>query len=157
MQDAITLNLPSTPWAYAIIVAYCVALLLTYPLMLFPAVRITEQAATGTLGLKSGSELARTWKRNSFRTLFVATTITVAWASSTQLNNLVSLVGAFSCTPLAFIFPALFHLRLVGGSWPTRASNVVIIVLGIGVFFFSTYQTIAGWGESVVNPCPYSS
>ena len=50
--DAVTLSLPGTWWAYGIMGAYCVALALTYPLMLFPVLRIAERAAARPLGLR---------------------------------------------------------------------------------------------------------
>ena len=50
--DAVTLSLPGAWWAYGIMGAYCVALALTYPLMLFPVLRIAERAAARPLGLR---------------------------------------------------------------------------------------------------------
>ena len=45
VQDAVTLNLPKTAWSVAVIAGYCVALLFSYPLMMFPAMRVLEDAA----------------------------------------------------------------------------------------------------------------
>jgi proton-coupled amino acid transporter len=151
--DAVTLSLPGTWWAYGIMGAYCVALALTYPLMLFPVLRIAERAAARPLGLRAGSAAARTWKRNGVRAAVVAATLAVAYLGAPQLDNLVALVGCFACTPLAFIFPAWFHMRLAPRTLFTDATNGAIIVLGVGVFCFSTYEAIAGWAVVAVNPC----
>jgi len=153
MADAITLNLPRVWWAYAIMGGYCVALAFTYPLMLFPAVRILEKALgrAGLLGRDAGGFAAR---RNGVRALIVGTTLAISLLGAEQLNNFVSLIGAFCCTPLAFIYPCLFHLRLLPEApRAVRASNWAIIVVGVGVFFFSTYQAINTWSVSPINPC----
>jgi len=157
MQDAITLNLPSVWWAYVLIAAYCLALVFSYPLMLFPVVKIGEKGAASCLRLNEGSRNARLWKRNGFRAGIVALTLLVAYAGSSQLDNLVALVGSFSCAPLAFIFPCLFHLRLIEQTLLSRISNILIVVLGVGVVIFSTWQAIAGWAIVSINPCPHSS
>ena len=151
--DAVTLSLPATWWAYGIMGAYCVALALTYPLMLFPVLRIAERAAAQPLGLRAGSALARTWKRNGLRSAVVASTLLIAYLGAPQLDNLVALVGCFACTPLAFIFPAWFHMRLAPRTLFTDATNGAIIVLGVAVFCFSTYEAIAGWAVVAINPC----
>lgn len=153
VQDAITLNLPAVWWAYMVIGAYCIALLFSYPLMLFPVNRILEKGAGEWLRLRTGSHTAQTWKRNAFRCGVVALTLLVAWVGSSELDNLVALVGAFACTPLAFIFPALFHLRLVEQSTFSKAVNIVIIIFGCGVMIFSTWQAIAGWSVAEVDTC----
>lgn len=150
LQDAITLNLPRVWWTYVILAAYCVALVFSYPLMLFPAVKILERGVASYLWNAASDEK---WKRNMFRTAIVAATLLVSYLGSSQLTNLVSLVGCFCCTPLAFIFPALFHYRLVGGSLCMRLSNIVIAIFGIAVFIFSTYQAIATWSISTIDAC----
>ena len=154
--DAITLSLPAVWWAYAIMAGYCVALALTYPLMLFPVLRIAERAAAGPLRLREGSLAVRTAKRNALRSAVVATTLAVAYLGAPQLDNLVALVGCFACTPLAFVFPALFHARLVPRTRYYDVTNGAIIALGVAVFFFSTYEAIAGWSVAQINPCPHA-
>ena len=153
MQDAVTLNLPRVWWSYAIIGGYCLALTFSYPLMLFPAIRIIEKALMRgkLLGRDEDGFVAR---RNVVRAGIVAATLGVSLAGAEQLNNFVSLIGCFCCTPLAFIYPCLFHLKLVPKAplW-VRTSNWAIMVLGLGIFVFSTYQAIATWSVSPINPC----
>lgn len=36
----------------------------------------------------------------------MAVTLLVAYLGAPQLDNMVALIGAFCCTPIAFIFPA---------------------------------------------------
>ncbi len=212
LQDAVTLNLPRTWWSLLVTAGYCVALLFSYPYMLFPAVAILEAAAEphimpagwaaarrkssggakegggggsrrGTeeealaLALNSGGSgeegegeeaeegedesaapagggLSVMWRRNLFRAAVVAVTLLVAYLGSEQLDNFVSLIGCFCCTPLAFIYPSLFHVKLLPNapSW-SRALDWAIVAFGAGVLVFSTYEAIAGWSIQTINPC----
>lgn len=151
MQDSVTLDLPRAWWAYLIIAGYCLALVFSYPLMLFPAVKILEATLGGSI-LAPGTGL--TWRRNVVRCGIVCTTLLVSYLGLDQLSNMVALVGCFCCTPLAFIYPCVFHLRLLpDASRLSKAVDVAIIAFGIGVFVFSTYQSINTWTLSTVNAC----
>lgn len=194
MQDSVTLNLPRVWWAYLIQAGYCLALTFSYPLMLFPAVKILEKAAMPWItwahssaargSSKAGDRLADhahadgdingdgavsaagatiakpgalKWRKNVFRGVVVAVTLLIAYVGSEQLDNFVSLVGCFCCTPLAFIYPCWFHLKLIGGKrklslWE-KFSDVAIIIFGCGVLVFSTYEAIAGWSIATIDPC----
>jgi solute carrier family 36 (proton-coupled amino acid transporter) len=195
MEDAVTLNLPRVWWSYLITGGYCVALLFSYPLMLFPAVRILERAAAPYLFVVSGKEAGASllmnggggggeeeeaassppskqspaatsmsgrplpkghfkWRRNAYRAGIVFVTLLVAYVGSEQLDNFVSLIGCFCCTPLAFIYPSLFHLRIVkGASLFSKAVDVAVLLFGVGILVFSTYEAIAGWSVVAINPC----
>lgn len=120
---------------------------------MFPAIRIIEKfaARAGVLGPDAQGFVAR---RNALRAAIVATTLGIALAGSEQLNNFVSLIGALACTPLAFIYPCWFHLRLhPGASLWMRASNWAIIAMGAAVTVWSTWQAIATWGVSPIDAC----
>lgn len=232
VADAVTLNLPKTAWAELIVAGYCVALALSYPLMLFPAMRIIEDAAmpylfpaaaraeaavrsklaaaalaraagvesdgasfaaasddeedddsgkepddsdreasgsaidssdsAALLGAAALTVSGRTdagvkWKKNIFRAAVVAITLLVAYVGASQLDNFVSLIGAFCCTPIAFIFPAWFHAVLVAGPRGDRSAafiDWVIVGLGVAIGCFSTYIAVSGWSSSTFDPCP---
>ena len=155
VQDTITLNLPHVWWSYCLTAGYCLALAFSYPLMLFPAVRVLEEAAAPCLfagqgggalaALQAASDAASAaaeaeggdggdgaageggallgaaaaaaaeeladealrrdtgwgmWKTNLFRSGVVAATLLVSYAGSSQLDNMVSIIGAFCCTPM---------------------------------------------------------
>jgi proton-coupled amino acid transporter len=180
MQDAVTLNLPAVWWSYLIIAGYCLALLFSYPLMLFPAVKILEKAAApylftwkrgarkgGGEGVEGGEggegqNVSRRppkgyfkWRRNVYRAGIVGVTLLVAYIGSEQLDNFVSLIGCFCCTPLAFIYPCLFHFMLVkDASRTSKVIDVLIMIFGAGILVFSTYEAIAGWSVATIDPCP---
>ena len=177
MQDAVTLNLPRVWWSWAVIAGYCLALAFSYALMLHPAIVIIEgllthygllpapttasphagepdvESSGGGGGGGGGAEQGM-WRRNAVRAGIVACTLGVSLAGASQLNNFVSLIGAFCCCPLAFLYPCIAHLRLVKGAGKlSKAADVAIICFGAGVFVFSSYQSIASWGASPITGC----
>jgi len=162
--DAITMSLPRVWWTYVIQAGYCLALTFSYPLMMHPAMKIMEKGVAPYIFESSSTSLEKRGdssfhlsqyvRSNIFRSFVVAITLLVALVGSTQLDNFVSLIGCFCCTPLAFIYPCYFHLKLVkNASQSARAVDWAIIIFGVGVFFFSTYEAIAGWSISVIDPC----
>jgi len=239
VADAVTLNLPRGElWAQAVVGAYMLALLFSYPYMLFPAIRILEDAAlpllfpaaaraeAGARAALAAAALARAggaesdgasfsreggeewegeagegegegagdgdgagagagagapadgadaallgaadfavsgradagakWRKNAFRAGVVAATLLVAYVGAPQLDNFVSLIGAFCCTPIAFIFPAWFHAVLVAGPKGARVEAAVdwaIVGVGVGIGVFSTYVAVAGWSTASFDAC----
>ena len=163
VADTITLNLPHVWWSYCLTAGYCLALVFSYPLMMFPAIKVLEAAAlprlfpatfgaglggggggaaAGHVSDEEGEEEARgrvgagpeagaaaaplsalaaeeladqvlgadegagMWKRNAFRSGVVAVTLLVAYVGAPQLDNMVSLIGAFCCTPMCVFLEA---------------------------------------------------
>jgi len=97
MTSAVTLNLPTAWWAYAIKAGYCVALMFSYPFMFAPAVAICEKALVPKYLAPVVRETHGVWRRNCFRACLVTCTLLVSLAGAQQLNNFVSLIGAFCC------------------------------------------------------------
>jgi amino acid permease len=104
----------------------------------------------------AGASWRTAWKVNAFRSVVVGVTLLVAVLGASQLDNMVSLIGAFCCTPIAFIFPAWFHAVMVARPAGKRAEEAVdwaIVALGCGIMVFTTYQAIAGWGTTSFDAC----
>jgi len=89
---------------------YCTVAVCTFPLQMFPLRVITEkvlfqrenQAWVGCDGMRS------TW-----RCILCLICLGTALLAADNIGMFVALVGSFTCAPLAFIFPGLFHLRIV--------------------------------------------
>ena len=119
-------------------VADCLALVFTYPFMFAPAIAICEKALVPKFFAPVVNETHGVWRRNTFRGVLVACTLAVSLVGARQLNNFVSLIGAFCCgearawdagrpparyccilvphtpaAPLAFVYPCAFHLVLM--------------------------------------------
>jgi proton-coupled amino acid transporter len=70
-----------------------IAILLSIPLQLFPAVRIMENG----LFVRSGKNNVKVkWQKNLFRAGTVVFCSLLSWASSSELDKFVSLIGAFA-------------------------------------------------------------
>lgn len=70
-----------------------------------------------------------------------------------NLGAIISLVGAFSSSALALIFPPIIEIITF---WPNKLGHynwvlwkdILIVLLGFAGFFFGTYASIA----NIINP-----
>jgi proton-coupled amino acid transporter len=142
VETIVFLNLPKSPAVSAIQFFYAIAIMLSFPLCVYPAIRITEQ---GLFGFSTGkSSPSVKWGKNLYRTALVSTLGLVAWAGSSNLDKVVSLVGCFACIPLSFIYPAIFHTHITQSKW-VRIKDWMIVVFGTFATFYTTYVTIQQW------------
>ncbi|KAJ3218104.1 neutral amino acid transporter [Dinochytrium kinnereticum] len=143
VETVIFLNLPKgSGVVMGLQFFYAVAIMLSFPLTVYPSVRIIE---AGLFGVRDGklSSVVK-WQKNSFRAFFVGFLAVVAWAGSNNLDKFVSLVGCFACVPLSFIYPALFHYHIAKSTW-VKVKDIAIVIFGIIALFYTTYVTIQQW------------
>lgn len=102
-QTVVILNLPQDDKRVnAVQFLYSMAILLSTPLQIFPAIRITETE----LFTRSGKYNPNIkWQKNGFRFLVVGLCASIAWGGAKDLDKFVSLVGTFACVPLVYIYP----------------------------------------------------
>lgn len=102
-KTVILLNLPQEDrLVNAVQFLYSLAILLSTPLQLFPAIRIMETE----LFTRSGKyNPGIKWKKNGFRFFLVMICAFVAWGGADDLDKFVSLVGSFACVPLIYVYP----------------------------------------------------
>lgn len=118
-QRFATLNLPSNIFGTFVKILYCMAVMLTYPLQLYPVTQIIETSLfPSTIGCPKWLPEKSTIKtaiKNVIRTLVVLGTAVVSLAISTKrFDEFIALIGALCVIPLAYVFPPLFHLILCG-------------------------------------------
>ncbi|KAL8007522.1 putative amino acid transporter, transmembrane domain-containing protein [Plasmopara halstedii] len=87
----VTSSLPRNGWSSSVQFGYAFAQLLSYPLFLFPAVKIMEEMLDFQNALQ-----AKKWRKTF----------------CDRLDLFVSIVGAFCCVPLSLVYPPLFYLKL---------------------------------------------
>ncbi|CAN3364029.1 vacuolar amino acid transporter 4 [Diutina catenulata] len=109
IHTVILLNLPQdSPAVISIQLLYSVAILLSTPLQLFPAIRLVESKALP----KSGKASARVkWEKNVFRTCSVALVSLIAYFGGRNLDKFVSFIGCFACIPLVYMYPPILHYK----------------------------------------------
>lgn len=102
-KTVVLLNLPQdSKFVNAIQLFYSLAILLSTPLQLFPAIRIAENE----IFTRSGKHHPYIkWKKNLFRFFLVMVCAAIAWGGAGDLDKFVALVGNFACVPLVFIYP----------------------------------------------------
>lgn len=102
-KTVVILNLPQDDkFVNAVQFLYSLAILLSTPLQLFPAIRIMENE----LFTRSGKyNPGIKWKKNGFRFFLVMVCAFVAWGGADDLDKFVSLVGSFACVPLIYVYP----------------------------------------------------
>ncbi|CAI5730443.1 unnamed protein product [Hyaloperonospora brassicae] len=137
----VTSSLPRNGWSSSVQFGYAFAQLLSYPLFLFPAVKIMEEML-GFPRRASGQKVAK----NCLRAVAVLACVCVAYFGQKRLDLFVSIVGAFCCVPLSLIYPPLFHLKLNPNvSWLDRLVDTFVIVVGVLTFFYVTYANLQSW------------
>ncbi|ETK82679.1 hypothetical protein F442_12187 [Phytophthora nicotianae P10297] len=140
-QSVVTLNLPSSSKStgtMAVQLTYSLALVLSYPLMLYPVINILESKLFPYQRVKGFWR----WKKNGFRFALVCLTAVVGYFGKEELDNFVSIIGGFCSVPLAFIYPCIFHSRLVGRG---HILNGVVVVIGLCTMVFATFQAVSTW------------
>ncbi|CAG2229789.1 PAT [Mytilus edulis] len=110
-DEIITLNLPkgdSLDFAVIVKSLLCLALFFTYPVMMFPVMKILE-------GYLMSNPEKHIWRGNALRVIMVLITGMVVMVIP-NFATLMALVGATCCTMLAFVLPGLFHMTIFKGS-----------------------------------------
>lgn len=93
-QTVVFVNLPQEDrFVSAAQFLYSIAILLSTPLQLFPAVRIMENGIFSRSGKHSNKVK---WEKNAFRTLVVIGCAFVSWAGAADLDKFVSLIGSIA-------------------------------------------------------------
>jgi len=141
IQTVVIANLPQeSHFVQALQCIYSIAILLSAPLQLFPAVSILER---GIFTDKSGRH---NWKvktsKNIFRSCIVLVTAVIAWLGAGDLDKFVSLIGSVACVPLCFIYPPILHLKACATKRRTIIFDWLLIAFGIICVGFAGSQTI---------------
>jgi len=148
VQTIVLLNLPAKdPGVSTIIALYSLAICLSIPLQLFPAIRIMENGLFTTRSGKNNAVVK--WEKNVFR---VAVVFMCAWVSivgsKDKLDKFVALVGTLFCAPLCFFFPPLFHLKAASKSYFRKALNLSVMVFGCICMIYGTAMVLVQWNSS---------
>ncbi|KAI0446691.1 transmembrane amino acid transporter protein-domain-containing protein [Xylaria telfairii] len=151
-ETVVLLNLPQdNKFVNGVQLLYSLAILLSTPLQIFPAIKITENA----LFTKSGKYNPYIkWQKNMFRFFMVFLCALVAWGGSDNLDKFVALVGNFACIPLTFIYPPLLHYKAVATTRSRKISDICLCIFGFIAMGYATSLTVISWvnGPSKAPP-----
>lgn len=142
-KTVILLNMPQDDkLVNAVQFIYSLAILLSTPLQIYPAIEITSQQLFSRTG-KYNPWIK--WKKNIFRFFMVALCATIAWAGANDLDKFVSLVGSFACIPLVYIYPPMMHYRAVATKTWQKITSVLLVIFGVAMMSYTTALTIIAW------------
>lgn len=141
----ITTNLPpGNPVGWFIKIAFCINLIFSYPLIIYPANEIIETYLFSRI--KAGTKI-KLWIENIYRAAMVMFTVFAAIWLDNSLNRFLALLGAVACAPIAFTLPAAFHLQLCAKTKWEKTVDIVIIVVSIIILVFCTWFTLDTWNQ----------
>ena len=175
VETVILLNLPQQNMFVNIIqLLYSLAIMLSTPLQLFPAIKIIEdkffprfikiysdkskgedpsnvsyQLYSGKLNWKIK------WWKNLVRSIIVSSVVTYAYFGIDSLDQVVAIVGSFCCLPLVYVIPPMLHLRcytkgLQKASYTTGNAVGMIIWFDYFLIFFGVISMLYTSYQSIV-------
>jgi len=129
----------SSRFTQAVQFLYSLAILLSVPLQLFPAVRIMENGLFTRSGKMNWNVK---WQKNTFRFIVVMGCTALSWAGASDLDKFVAFVGSFACVPLCYVYPAMLHYKACARTWRQKAADIALGVFGVVAALYTTVQTI---------------
>lgn len=138
IQTMVILNLPQDSYAViSIQFFYALAIMLSVPLQLLPAIRLMESRIFKRL--PSGKVDNKTkWYKNIFRIVVTLITTTIAYFGSANLDLFVSFIGSFACIPLVYMYPPMIHVRATDHNICIKLLDWSIIIVGGFALVFTT-------------------
>ncbi|OLN84972.1 Vacuolar amino acid transporter 3-like protein 1 [Colletotrichum chlorophyti] len=149
-ETVVLLNMPQdNKMVNSVQFLYSIAIMLSIPLQLFPAIKITENA----LFTKSGKYNPYIkWQKNFYRFFFVTLCALIAWGGADDLDKFVALVGNFACIPLVYIYPPLLHYKAVARNKLWRISDIALCIFGLIAMGYTTTLTVYSWAGGSSEP-----
>ena len=153
VQEIILGNLPLNKlYIQIVLIMMIFSVIIVYPVVLYPAFQILAKIfcapAEPIKAVKESDNLGKTDENingvssqpktnlkvlimeNSMRIVIVSGTIVIGVLSINKFDTLMSLVGCGVCTPIAFIFPSIFHYILLKDK-QSRTRNIIDILAAI--------------------------
>ncbi|KAL8661456.1 MAG: hypothetical protein Q9202_005575 [Teloschistes flavicans] len=145
IQTVVLLNLPQDDkFVNAVQFLYSLAILLSTPLQLFPAIRIMENGIFTRSGKDNPKIKAG---KNVFRFFLVLVCALIAWGGAGDLDKFVAIIGTFCCLPLVYVYPALLHLKGVAETRWQQVADICLCVFGFVVMVYTTTLTVQNWAS----------
>jgi len=150
----ITDNLPDGIISYVVLGLFCINLFFSYPLQLYPVNVIVDNIFF--------SDWEKTPKRqfskNTTRSITVGLSVVATILLGDKLDKFLSILGAIACTPIAFLFPALFHYKVSAKTQKQKTIDMVILIFAVSAMGYCTTMGILGWaGDEDVMKLKYAN
>mmetsp|Transcript_12088 Transcript_12088/g.18084 ORF Transcript_12088/g.18084 Transcript_12088/m.18084 type:complete len:557 (-) Transcript_12088:125-1795(-) len=147
VEDFITVELPIHSVEGVLVRAlYSIGIVFTFPLQLFPAVKIVERLLWTPLENAKPPTNRRRWGKNLLRVAICMFVASIALIGGQGFDVFVALVGAFCSVPLSLVYPVVFHLQLRGKFISPTAKKIEIGLAALGIL-----GAIAAVGTTIAN------
>jgi len=128
---------------YLVKILFSFNLFFSYPLVIHPANLVIESWFFGSWEKSRKRQMCK----NLSRTLIVALTCVVALTVFDSLDKLLSLTGALTCIPVAFIIPTGLHYKLIAIPNEDKQAKIIDIV----ILVFSSITLIYCTAEAILS------
>lgn len=140
-----------TYFVYSVLFLFSLNLVFSFPLQIYPVEIIFENL------LFDGWPKSRKRQmfKNMLRSLIVFFVVCMTIMLKDKFDKFLAILGSVTCTPMAFTFPALFHLKACAETLPQKLLDIFIIVISVAIFFYCTYKGLVDWGVNEEKPTIY--
>jgi proton-coupled amino acid transporter len=121
-----------------------IMLITSYPLQMFPVHNIIENI----LYVGWPKSKKRQWCKNFTRTLMVLATCLFTKMLGERVDKFMSILGALSCTPVAFSLPAIFHYKACAKTTKDKVIDLTIFGISMIILVFCTTTSLIDWFSS---------
>jgi proton-coupled amino acid transporter len=143
-KDIISLNLPNDWTTIAVKAGLSIGLFFTFPVMLYPVHEIFERKMLMNHWFQEycSHPVVDLSLRNGLRGIIVLAIAIVA-AKVPGFGLFISFVGSTVCAMLAFVIPALLHIKVCRQSSNMLSKGIDLALIGSGFLFaiYGTYTT----------------
>jgi len=132
-----------SPVSWVIKFLFSLNLIISYPLVIYPANMVIESY------LYEGWPKSRKRQtcKNINRAILVAFTCVLALVVYDKLDKFLSIVGSLTCTPIAFILPALFHYKACAATKCQKITDLSLVIGSTGIMIFCTVYAGISWND----------
>ncbi|KAJ8505197.1 hypothetical protein OPV22_006083 [Ensete ventricosum] len=137
-RDIITTNLGVGALSLLIQLGLCINLFFTFPVMMNPVFEVAERWVCG--------KRYCWWLRWA-----VVVAVSLVATLVPNFADFLSLVGSSVCVVLAFVLPALFHLKVFGSElgWTGATVDIAIVIIGMALAISGTWSSLMAIFNSV--------
>jgi proton-coupled amino acid transporter len=89
----------------------------------------------------------RQWGKNFNRIFIVGIVTLLTIALGQKLDKFLAVLGSVACTPIAFMFPALFHLKVCAETPKQKAIDFTMFLISLTIFVYCTFEGISTWDD----------
>ena len=139
-------NFPTDPFLRTTEMMFCINLVFSYPLTIFPTNKIIESFLFRCMPRVT---FTRKWLKNLSRTVvcFLGCWFSILFRAN--LDDFLGVSGAVLGVSIILIMPTLCHYKLVAESRFDKTVDIIIICISFVILCLCTYNGLAAWiGES---------